>query len=102
MKVKLSNEDRCAIDLVLEERVAVEATPSHCFGKPAAGLKKRMKRVEKLFDLLGQLPAQDPPTTLLTATLKHVRRHEHDTIGVQASVSKPVTVSHTMSQRTLQ
>jgi hypothetical protein len=100
MKVKLSNEDRCAIDLVLEQRVAVDAGTGHC--KPASGLKKRIKRVEKLFDLLGQLPAQEPPTTLLTTTLKYVRRHEHDTIGVQPSASKPATVSHTMSQRALQ
>ena len=101
MTVKLNNDDLCAIDLVLEQRAAGTVS-DHCFGKPTASLQKRIKRVERLFDLFGQMPAQDPPATLLTATLKHVLRHEYDMIGVQSAASKPTMVSHPMSQRTLQ
>ena len=101
MKLKLNNDDRCAIDLVLQQRSADEEVSANCFAKSNASLQKRVKRVEKLFDLLAQMPQQEPPANLLAATLKHVRLHEHDVIAGQP-VTKGVTVSHAMSHRTLQ
>jgi hypothetical protein len=101
MKVKLNHDDLCAIDLVLEQRAAGTVS-GRCFGKPTASLQKRIKRVEQLFDLLGQLPAQEPPLKLVAGTLKHIRRHEHDALAGQSDAAKGTTVSHPMLHRPLQ
>src|SRR5437868_6259832 len=95
MKVKLSEEDRCAIDLVLEQRAAAAAGGlEHCFGKSSASLQKRVAQVGKLFDLLGHLPAEEPPANLVAATMKYVQRHEHEVIGQAAAPRRAVVVHH--------
>jgi hypothetical protein len=101
MKVKLSHEDRCAIDLVLEHR-ANGSVSQRCFGKPTASTRKRVKRVERVLELLAALPATEPSPTLTTATLKYIRRHEHDGVAAVSSASRPATVSHSMFNRPLQ
>ena len=101
MKVKLNNDDLCAIDLVLERRAAGTVS-DHCFGKPTASLQKRIKRVEKLFDLLGLLPAQEPSAKLLAGTLKHIHRHENDVLVSPEEAAKGASVSHSMLHRPLQ
>ena len=102
MTVKLSNNDRCAIDLALQQRTGDEEVPAHCFDKSNATLRKQVTQVERLFDLLGHMPAQDPPDNLLKTTLRHVHRHEHDAVAAPPSASKATLVSHPMSQRALQ
>lgn len=101
MTVKLSNDDRCAIDLVLEQRAGDGSVSEHCFGKSSASLRMRVERVEQLFDLLAQMRVEEPRTQLLAKTLKHVQRHQHDT-AVRPETAKGVIISHPMLHRPLQ
>lgn len=78
MKVKLSSDDRCAIDLVLEARAEGNGSVESCFGKSTAALQKRMRAVDKVLGALSQMPAEEPPANLVTKTMKFIRKHEHD------------------------
>ena len=72
------------------------------FVKPAAGTRKRVKRVEEVLDLLSHLPAEEPSSTLVAATLKFIRRHEHDGVAVPAAgIHRGATVAPPVSIRTL-
>ena len=99
MKVKLSSDDRCAIDLVLEERAAADGNLEHCFGKTTAALQKRIRAVEKVFDLMAQWPAQEPPGNLAAATMKFIQRHAHEAVPNPATAARrPATVSHASAE----
>jgi hypothetical protein len=99
-KVKLSEEDRCAIDLVLEQRAAANnggiGGLEQCFGKPSASLLKRVQKVTQLLDVLGQMPAEDPPMSLAESTLRFVQRHQHQIPSAQAPMPsrRPGTIHH--------
>jgi hypothetical protein len=99
MKLKLSSDDRCAIDLVLEERAAAGSNLEHCFGKPTAALQKRVRAVERVLDVLGQWPAQEPPGDLANRTMKFIGRHAHESVPVPAASRRPASVSHASAQQ---
>jgi hypothetical protein len=106
-KVKLSEEDRCAIDLVLEQRAAVNNGDAsgleHCFGKPSASLQMRVQKVTQLLDLLGQMPAEEPPMNLAEKTLRFVRQHEHERLSPMPTSRRPASIHHGgAAQRSLQ
>lgn len=104
-KIKLSDEDRCAIDVVLEQRAAAGGGLEQCYGKPSASLQKRVKKVSGMFDLLGQLPAEEPRANLAAATMKFIRQHEHEmpAAAQPAPARRPVAVHHAAAmQRALQ
>ena len=106
MKVKLSSDDRCAIDLVLEARAEGHGSLEGCFGKSTAALQKRMKAVDKVLGALAQMPADEPPTNLVAKTMKFIRKHEHDVAIAPAAVADAnrragVTTHHGMSYRPL-
>lgn len=101
MKVKLTNDDRCAIDLYLEQRSGDGSISEHCFGKSSASLKSRVEKVEQLFDLMAMMRTEEPGTRLLVKTLKHVQRHQHDS-QIRPPTAKGVVVSHPMLHRPLQ
>jgi hypothetical protein len=98
-KVKLSEEDRCAIDLVLEQRAAANnggvSGLEQCFGKPSASLLKRVQKVTQLLDVLAQMPAEDPPMNLLESTLRFVQQHQHEVPRAQPTLSRrPGAIHH--------
>jgi hypothetical protein len=102
-KIKLSEEDRCAIDLVLEQRAAAGGSLEHCFGKPSASLQKRVKKVSELFDTLGQLPTEEPRTNLAAATMKFIRQHEHEVPAhTQPQPARRPVMYHAAMHRALQ
>ena len=99
MKVKLSSDDKCAIDLVLEDRTSSDGNLPNCFGKQTAAIKARVKRVEQLFDTMSQWPVEEPPTTLVASTLKYVKRHAHE-VATHPETRKPAAISQ-MTHRPL-
>ena len=101
MRVKLTDEDRCAIDLVLEHRDDASISP-HCFDKGGAALRKRIDRVETLLQLFSLTPIVEPKVDLLAITLKHIKRNEHAMPPVPAAIQQPAVVSHSVSFRHLQ
>lgn len=102
MKVKLTNEDRCAIDLVLEHRAASGAGGNleHCYDKSAGAksLKRRVDAVEKLCDVLDASPAAEPAPNLVAKTMRFIEENAHATVaaGVHAPAAqaRPRTLIH--------
>ena len=93
-KVKLTDEDRCAIDLILADRANSKSGLENCFGKPSASLQKRVKKVGQVFDLLGQMPAEDPAASLAAQTLKFVEQHENNAVPAAITESpRPAMIS---------
>ena len=80
--VRLSEADRFAIDILLEHRGDVRdgsanqagsgVAVTRCFGR--SGLHRRVKLIGVLIDMLGELPAQDPPANLVERTLRFVKK----------------------------
>lgn len=71
--MRLTNDDRCAVDLILER--SSESHSQGCFSRaPSATLEERLGRVEKILHILDSLPAEDPPADLVSRT---VDRCEH-------------------------
>ena len=70
MSVSLSNDDRCAVDLILDRDSAATAGLNSCFSMDASNvLRERITRVERLLHLLDNHPAEDPAADLLARTL---------------------------------
>ena len=70
MKLKLTDEDRNAIDLILDQAAAAVKNPSHSY-TPAAGAE-HLKAVQTVLQLLQALPVSEPPVDLASRTLAHI------------------------------
>jgi hypothetical protein len=70
MKLKLTNEDRNAIDLILDQAAAAVKKPSHGY-TPAAGAE-HLKAVQTVLHLLQALPVSEPPADLASRTLTYI------------------------------
>jgi len=92
-KVKLTDEDRCAIDLILAERANSGSGLEGCFGKAPAAIQKRVKKVGQLFDLLGQMPAEDPAPNLAAKTLRFVQQQANQAVPAPTEHSRPAMIS---------
>ena len=102
MKVKLTTEDRCAIDLVLEHRAAANGNLEHCYTKNnGRSLKRRVDAVEKLFDVLEQSPATEPPKHLAAATMQFIEANGHVHPAVRAAQQPRRLIAHAPEHRSL-
>lgn len=78
MNMKLSEDDACAVDLLLDQ---VETTGSVMSESGVFTLSdgqtmaKRLQAAEAILKLLDALPGDQPPPDLLTRTLERVRLH---------------------------
>ena len=70
MKLKLTIEDRNAIDLILDRAAAAVKNPSHAY-TPAAGAN-HLKAVQTVLQFLQTLPVSEPPADLASRTLAHI------------------------------
>jgi hypothetical protein len=72
MNFKLSNDDSCAVDLLLEHaQPGVNGGFSPCFSTaPSQTMLDRLSRVEGLLTVLGALPEVEPSGDLITRTLE--------------------------------
>ena len=82
MKLKLTNEDRNAIDLMLDQAAAVVKNPAR--GYAAAAGAEHLKAVETVLHLLQALPASEPPADLVSRTLAHISQATGQIIDVPA------------------
>lgn len=77
MKLRLSDQDRQAVDLLLDRAASVDANGASIPPPvvPAAGveLNENLKNVSAVLNLLSQLPQEDPPIDLVQRTLQRVR-----------------------------
>jgi hypothetical protein len=71
MKIRLGDEDRRAIDLLLDQRT--DGVLNEVFAVTAQdNLEKRLASVEKVLALLEQMPAAEPPADLVMRTMNRI------------------------------
>lgn len=72
MSASLSNDDRCAVDLLLEHASPGTTGISSCFTTaPSAAVQQRLERVEKLLHVLDAHTAGEPADDLAARTLAY-------------------------------
>lgn len=79
MKRKLREEDRQAIDLLLDRTPRVDANgatiPPPVLQAPT-GIQPSVRAVGSLLNLLNHLPSEAPPTDLVQRTMQYIRKQE--------------------------
>lgn len=114
MNVTLGDDDRRAVDLLIDQRTqqthTVQSTGDSgsnnaspppvsfvAFGATStSSVGERLKTAEKLFEMLDTLPAVDPPADLVKRTLRFI---EEASLG--ATSQPPAPVSPTPSSQPL-
>jgi len=79
MRIRLDDEDRRAVDLLLERATGIGDMPplDQLFRAPvASGFEHRLDAAEQLLGLLHQIPGEHPPTDLAARTLQRIRETE--------------------------
>ncbi|HWE93251.1 MAG TPA: hypothetical protein VG269_04690 [Tepidisphaeraceae bacterium] len=76
MKVKLREEDRRALDLLLDRSptAAGKAAGTPIYAAVDGHIRDRVIQIEKVLNILDVLPAADPPRELLARTLRYVEQ----------------------------
>jgi len=70
MSVSLSNDDRCAVDLLLENAQPPSQGMNSCFTQqPSSTMQERLTRVEALLHLLDHDLAPEPAPDLVARTM---------------------------------
>lgn len=72
MNRKLSDEDRRAVDLFLDQGAKAAKDAVTKVVPPVS--QKRMSAVKTVFNLLGQMPVEEPPVNLIERTMKRIDR----------------------------
>jgi hypothetical protein len=68
--VRLSNDDCCAVDLILERNQTGPEGITNCYTvAPSADMQQRLTRVEKILHLLDAHTSAEPTSDLLSRTL---------------------------------
>ena len=81
MSARLSQEDRQAVDLLLD-RSPTAGTGAPVFAS-APGSGERVARVQKLLHLLDAMPQVEPPKNLVGRTLRFIDEAAQHPIGRQ-------------------
>ncbi|HZL33718.1 MAG TPA: hypothetical protein VFC78_00325 [Tepidisphaeraceae bacterium] len=90
MKIKLRDEDRRAIDLLLDRSAAAagKATGASVFAVADAAVNARVAPIQKILHLLDAMPAEEPSRNLLARTLRHIERASgHTELGARQAES---------------
>jgi hypothetical protein len=76
MKLKMRDEDRRAIDLLLDRSAAAAgSTPTNSvYATTDNAIRQRVAPIEKVLGLLDAMPAEEPSSSLLSRTLGHIDR----------------------------
>ena len=95
--VRLSNDDRCAVDLMLERgEPSGPQDINNCFtAAPSGEMQERLTRVEKILHLLDAHPTSDPAQDLVARTLARCDQRA----GVATSGSVPAQTVITAATR---
>jgi len=68
--VRLSNDDRCAVDLILERKEIGSDGIGNCFtAAPSGEMQERLTRVEQILHLLDANTPIEPAADLVARTL---------------------------------
>jgi hypothetical protein len=72
MNRKLTDEDRRAVDLLLDQGANISKGAITQVVPTVS--EKRMTAVKKVLALIGQMPAQDPPANLVSKTMRRIQQ----------------------------
>jgi len=88
--VRLSNDDCCAVDLMMERSGTGPQGITNCFtAAPSTEMQERLTRVEKILHLLDLHPATEPDQDLLARTLARCDQQARVAASVPAT-AQPV------------
>ncbi|MGE5612025.1 MAG: hypothetical protein ACM359_22450 [Bacillota bacterium] len=96
---RLSDDDRRAIDILLDSRKATKAVENKNASSAQGGAQStgpdafdlRLAQVEQFLGLLQQLPADDPPRSLVHRTLQAVQVRRSSSLVSPGSGASGVT-----------
>lgn len=77
MSLKLTDDDRTAIDLLLDQGLSPEASGGGRAGFVTPSfdaVRVRLRHASELLKLLNHMPAIEPPSDLVAKTLAHIDR----------------------------
>jgi hypothetical protein len=76
MSQRLGDEDRHAVDLLLDKTATVGTTTMYA-APGNDGFEKRLNSVASILKLLGQMPAVDPPADLIARTMRRIEERAY-------------------------
>jgi hypothetical protein len=92
MTVRLSNDDRCAVDLLLEHASPGTQEINSCFTTaPSASVQQRLDRVEKFLHVLDLHSAAEPAVDLVERTM--ARCENRASVPANAPPTRPVAAT---------
>jgi len=77
MSRKLSDEDRRAVDLLLDHGISQSGITRVAGAVP----QKRLAAAERVLKLIGQMPAEEPSIDLVAATMERLDRATAGRVG---------------------
>jgi hypothetical protein len=87
MNVTLGQEDRRAVDLLLDRTATAASANSGAahpvFATADTSTGNRVMRAQRLLSLLDQLPGEEPPADLIKRTLQLVEQFSQEQAGVR-------------------
>ena len=94
MKTKLKDEDRRALDLLLDRGPTAAGRSAPVFAAADAGVRERLPRVQKVLHLLDALPAGEPPKDLVAKTMQYIENPMRRKLNRAARDLAPVIASN--------
>ena len=92
--VQLSNDDCCAVDLMLERSETGPQGITNCFtAAPSAEMQQRLTRVEKLLHLLDSQTPAEPAPDLVSRTLARCEARAAATTAVPVPAQTVATAA---------
>lgn len=72
MKTKLREEDRRALDLMLDRMPAANGKGGAVYAAAQGASQERVARVQEILQVLDMMPAADPPKDLVDRTMAFI------------------------------
>jgi hypothetical protein len=94
MKSKLKDEDRKALDLLLDRGPTAAGRSAPVYAAADAGVRERLPRVQKVLHLLDALPAVEPPKDLVAKTMEYIEHPMRRKVGRAARDLAPIVASN--------
>jgi hypothetical protein len=75
MNMRLADQDRQALDLMLDQGVTADDRQTGFVATPRTDeMRERIAAVGQVLSLLGQMPAENPPSDLVAKTMRRIAR----------------------------
>lgn len=96
MNLKFREEDRRAIDLLLDRTAVVtgEGARMSAYAATDGLLRQSVASVEKVLSLLDNMPSTDPPRQLLNRTLRYVKDGSGRDVTIHRNIASDIFGSH--------